>query len=207
MFNNKKDGVILLDVDGPCANFDEHLLEMVNPNITIEDMRNLGDWDIFKLLDRHELGEAHKIMETYEFWRNQPVKQAALDAYQKIKSMGARVVFCTSPWMPCERWFEARYKWICEHFGKIDRKDFAPVADKTLVWGDIIIDDKPSTVHAWQKKWGNREQRRGAVLFETHCNHKDPYYPRIITVDRQWKFVDSEEERNELLAGTSKESV
>ena len=78
--------IILLDCDGPCFNFDEKLLNQVNPDITSQDMIDLNDWDCFKLLDRHELGMAHSIMESYEFWRNLDVKKAALDGYKRFRA-------------------------------------------------------------------------------------------------------------------------
>lgn len=183
--------VTLLDVDGPCALFDLTILHAVNPKITIQDMRELNDWDVFKLFTKEEMKQCEKLLEDPQFWMNLPVNQPALRAVERIRQLGGRVVFLTSPWDGCKEWDHTRRSWLKKNFGAKGREDVIITSAKDLVYGELFIDDKLANIEAWHRRWG-QDGRKG-VLFETNTNFMSEWYPRIVVKDDKWKILEGKE--------------
>ena len=187
--------VILIDVDDVCFGFGLPILNAINPNITIEDVRALNHWDVFKLFNEEELERCLKLLKEYDFWENQPVYDHSIRAIEKIRKLGGEVIFITSPWEDCDKWGSIRGSLLKKHFG-VDRENVIITLRKELVYGDMLIDDKLETVLKWKEKWGHLGKQ--AVLFETPQNHKCDYYPRIIIKDNEWKIVEFPEDENRI---------
>lgn len=183
--------ITLLDVDGPCAVFDLTILKAVNPNITEEQMRNLNDWDIFKLLNPEELKRCYKILEDPQFWANLPANEPALRAVAQIRKLGGQVVFLTSPWDGCKEWDHTRRNWLKKHFDAKGREDIIITSAKDLVYGELFIDDRLSNIQSWSARW--KKEGKQAVLFETNTNFKSDWYPRIVIKDNKWKISEKAE--------------
>lgn len=188
---NNGDQITLLDVDGPCALFDLTTIKAVNPNITEQNMRELDDWDIFKLFNPEELKRCYKLLEDPQFWMSLPANEPAQRAVSKIREIGGKVVFVTSPWDGCKEWDYTRRLWLKKHFDAKGREDVIITSAKDLVYGELFIDDKLTTVQAWSARW--KKNGKQAVLFETNTNFKSDWFPRIIVQDNKWKISEKKE--------------
>jgi 5'(3')-deoxyribonucleotidase len=151
---------ILIDVDGVVAEFLEAVFDAVGTN---KDPEELKQWNFFSMLSKDEGKVAEKVLEDPAFWATLPIKDHAQDAVKFLKNVGHKIVWVTSPWESCFGWDVARRRWIREHFGD---DDIVITKSKEHVKGDVLIDDKPANVEAWQKA---HPQGR-ALLFRAHYN-------------------------------------
>lgn len=190
--NNQK--IIIFDVDEVLTSFGIELLKLVKPKITLNDIERNGNWDVFSLLDGTELKNSHSILEDPYFWYQLKPKESSLYNVAKTREKGHKVLFCTSPWTNCKVWDNIRRKWLKENFDALGREDIIITAAKEFVYGDIFIDDKPSTVKKWYNRWNKFECK--ALLYESVFNINDPealnIYPRIkVAVDNKWAIIES----------------
>lgn len=73
----------------------------------------------------------------------------AIDALHQLKSMGHDVIICSSPAGPDSA--RAKYEWVERHLGW-NRRRVVLQHDKWNQAGDLIIDDKPSTLEEFGRQ-------------------------------------------------------
>ena len=155
---------ILLDVDGPMADFASSYLDAYYWETG--ERRRVGDvdrWDIHKagwFVERalamgttpHVLRarvDAHVIRP--DFCSLITPRTEAIEAVAELRQI-ADVYVVTSPWTSSPTWVYERTRWIERHFG-IPPKNVIHTAAKHLVHGDLLLDDKPSHVESWGERW------------------------------------------------------
>ena len=147
---------ILLDCDGVLADFVRAYLWHVNkiharriPTAYSPD--DVTQWDIASALSlsKETEDEASAIM-------GRPGECLKISAYLG-SSEGVRMLqelgdvhIVTTPFPPSETWTSQREKWLAVHYG-IPRSRVCHAYDKTIVAGDVLIDDKTSTLVAWKR--------------------------------------------------------
>lgn len=181
--------IILLDCDGPLTAFDEQILALVRPGTTKEELEALKDWDVFLLLDEKQLKECHKILKDPKFWKHQIPRELSQKMVESARKEGNEIVFVTSPWEGCREWDITRREWLKKHFDAKGRDDVIITAKKDLVYGNAFIDDKPSNVLDWKKRWGPKGGY--GLLYETHTNKFTDIYPRVVAdIEKgDWRFI------------------
>ncbi len=107
------------------------------------------------------------------FIRSVPPVPGAILAVREMQFRGHEVMVCTSPLLGNPYWEEETLAWIKEHFGNLEVR-IGP--DKTIVPGDILIDDKPKITGSRTPKWQQ-------IIFDQPYNRSvDPKIPRL----RHW---------------------
>ncbi|MFH1065362.1 MAG: 5'-3'-deoxyribonucleotidase [Nanoarchaeota archaeon] len=80
--------------------------------------------------------------------------EGGLEAITEMKTAGHEVFICTSPLTYYHNCVLEKYQWIDRHFGTAWIKRIILTQDKTVVSGDILIDDKPeihgTAVPSWE---------------------------------------------------------
>ena len=66
-----------------------------------------------------------------------------LEALQEMEDMGWDVHICTSSYYNYTECVQCKYAWVQKHLGQKWQKRVIIAADKTLVRGDVLIDDRP----------------------------------------------------------------
>ncbi len=87
------------------------------------------------------------------FFNNLPPMAGAVDAMNAMQQAGHEVFICTSPlttWYNC---VAEKYAWVETHLGSEWTKKIILTKDKTLVQGDILIDDKPVITGCMPPTW------------------------------------------------------
>jgi 5'-nucleotidase len=147
---------VLVDQDGPLADFDAALHEVLDDAgydssalirtqwETSDDVRNHFGPEAADLVDR--------MRHTAGFYRRLPVVSGAQEAIEELLDRGLHVVVCTAPSLKNVTCASDKIAWIEEHFPRL-RKSFAVVRDKTLVRGAVLVDDKPAVNGALQPTW------------------------------------------------------
>jgi len=114
-----------------------------------------GDQDKFILEDCFPENDASYVSEILYgpgFMRKLPVIEGAVEALRDLDNIGD-VVICTTPFDEYKNCIAEKYHWVEEHFGKDWVKKVMPADDKTLVRGDILIDDKPHIRGKLKPSW------------------------------------------------------
>lgn len=168
---------VLLDCDGPMSDFTGAYLdafrEVTGRKATHADVDRwaihecsffteadrVGGWD-----GRLRKEVAAKVIEEGFCARIKP-HAAALDAIPKLCEV-ADVYVVTSPWDSSPTWMYERLHWVANHFPGIGRRRVIQTAQKHLIRGDVLVDDKPSHVRDWQNAWPNGL----GLLFDMHHN-------------------------------------
>jgi 5'(3')-deoxyribonucleotidase len=143
--------IILLDVDGPLAQFHSAYLDAV---FKITDRRHTEDdltvWDIGEALKLTD-GELKLVNETLHapgFAARLSLVEGCKEGVEELQRIGD-VYFCTALMGRSPTWAFDRINWIERHFGiNYERIVFATA--KQLVHGDMLVDDKLDNIHNWQ---------------------------------------------------------
>lgn len=133
---------ILFDVDGVLA--DLHTAWLKRYNLEYNDklvVNDMTQWDI-ECLVKPECGT--KIFDFLDYTIYEEVKpfRGALTAVRYARQW-SRVVFVTTP---CNNHGGAKLVWLNKHGFEVDKKDYIECHDKSLIRGDVLIDDCPENL-------------------------------------------------------------
>jgi 5'-nucleotidase len=165
--------VILVDMDDVSADFSTHIMKLyeqefgspvdivVDGKITHPCMNPIY-WDQMRKY----------IMSDGIFYDLPPVPDA-IDCIKRL-SESYEVFFCSHPTRRSERCGYDKYRWVHKYFGELSRRVIM-TKDKTMVRGDILIDDKMAITGVVTPSWKH-------LLFDTPWNkHSDN--PNRVTWD------------------------
>lgn len=140
--------VVLLDVDGVIANFIEANLRWLW-GYGIERYHNdVTAWDFASLDIKPDLHfEMKRRWSEPGFCAAIPPYDGAVEGVELLRER-ADVYAVTAPMCSSLTWQGERMEWLVGHFD-FRRDHVISTAAKYLVRGDVLVDDKPSTVDAW----------------------------------------------------------
>lgn len=159
---------LLIDVDGPCADFVGGLLELLGLSAMRE---HFTRWEIIKDLERYRRGGNRMALEALAkpgFWEALEPVQGAVAAVGDLRGMEHELVFVTAPWLSCLGWGHTRRAWLHQHFDA-DHRNIIITSRKELVRGDLLLDDKVDNVLAFMQHTDGE-----AYLFDTPHNRELP---------------------------------
>lgn len=137
---------VLLDVDGPLGAFTEHLFECVGAPA-----RKPVGWDVLSALSPQQITAARYILENPRWWADMPVTKNAEQGVEMLQNSGHRILVVTAPYAACPDWHRTRVRWLNQYFG-FHEEQVILAHDKQWAYGDVFIDDKPSSVHNWCRR-------------------------------------------------------
>lgn len=143
---------VLYDMDGCKSDLVGSILSFLSRShpelkLTREDINNYNIFSVISCEIAREAALMH--MQSPGFFLNLEPIPEALTAYQTLVELGHTVRICTTP-LPRE-WPVARMhskrdkkKWVRKHLGIHAERNMIFSDDKRNVYGDVIIDDKPT---------------------------------------------------------------
>ena len=139
---------ILVDMDGVINEFDKHFIVYIKSKgfgFDIDSYENMGDWNIAKFILGAEKPKRlmGKICSEMDFWDSIPPREDAMKVL-KLLSSQYTIVIATSPWQDTDAYKDSKRNWIKKYFPFL--KDIVFSTEKWTLNGDIIIEDKPSTL-------------------------------------------------------------
>jgi len=111
-------------------------------------------WDFFAFVPKEYHGELHAVMCEPGFFRGLPAMPGAQAALAEMAADGHALWICSTPWPGNNRCVEEKIDWLVEHFGEtlaLKRSIFTQ--DKTIIHGDLLVDDKPHIKGAATPTW------------------------------------------------------
>ncbi len=148
---------ILIDMDGVIADFEGEFLRRWKESHSDKKYIALEDRKGFYLREQYPQEYREFVQEIYHgpgFYRNLPPIPGALQALREIKSTAKSVFLCTSPMLPkYENCVLEKYHWVFDKLGEDWIHNIILTKDKTIVKGDILIDDMPEINGLEKPEW------------------------------------------------------
>lgn len=173
--------IILVDQDGVLANFDDYFTtkwEEMFPNLVLPPINKRETFYIDDYVGPNLKDQVWHIAREEGFFENLPVIEGSIEGLNKLKDLGHEVYICTSPLKYYENCVKEKYSWVEKNFGYDWTQRLILTRDKTVIKGDILIDDKPEIAGAYTPVWEH-------IIFDQTYN-KNIKDKRRMT----WKMTD-----------------
>src|SRR4030095_958039 len=136
---------ILIDMDGVIADFEADFLRLWREQHPQKTFIPLEERKGFYIRDQYPQEYKQIIQDIYHspgFYRNLPPIDGALDAMKEIRQQYEYVFLCSSPMIPAyQNCVLEKYHWVLDKLGNDWINNIILTSDKTIVKGDILIDD------------------------------------------------------------------
>jgi 5'-nucleotidase len=147
--NGKRPVRVLVDMDGVMCDFEGHMLAEFrkahpsDPYVAPEDRSTFYMSEQYELIQPGLGVKVKEIMKKPGFFRSMPPIKGAVSAIKEMDKMeGVQVFICTAPIEEPFFCVKEKYEWVNCHLGKEWMQRIILTHDKTLIIGDILIDDK-----------------------------------------------------------------
>jgi 5'-nucleotidase len=167
-------------MDGVLADFEARFLELWREQYPDEVYYPLDQRTSFYIHEQYgkELSEkVRSITRAPGFFRSLPPVADGLMVLNKLVSHGHTVLICTSPLTSTPTCHQEKYDWVLNHLGPEFARTMLIVKDKTMVRGDVLIDDRPEFKGIFEPTWRH-------ILFH------QPYNTTVENVDRVMNWLD-----------------
>ncbi len=148
--------IFLIDQDGPLANFEKSFLIKWRAKFFNEPFVPLKQRTTFYARDQYP-EHLHSKMESIYlapgFILGLPPTTGAIAAVKKMIQLGHDVRICTSPLSQYDNCILEKFQWVEKYFGREFTKKIISAKDKTLICGDLLIDDKPEIGGIMEPGW------------------------------------------------------
>jgi 5'-nucleotidase len=135
--------IVLIDLDATVAHFDK-AVELEFKTVGWKFTKNRPNWEF----EEDENKKMHIVISQKGFYENLEIIDGAVLAITEMIQAGLEVFFCSSPIKKYEHCVVEKYKWVEKHFGLDMAERIILTKDKTIVFGDYLIDDKPHIIGA-----------------------------------------------------------
>lgn len=176
--------VILVDQDGVLADFERGFLDEWKKRYPERSHIPLEQRSTHSIADQYPISERlliREIMTEEGFVCNLPPITGAIQALNDMRSAGLIVKICTSPLSNYTNCVEEKYMWVEAHLGLEWTRDLILTKDKTLIRGDVLIDDKPSVEGVYVPDWEH-------VIFDQPYNRNSVDKRRLLNWSH-WRDV------------------
>jgi 5'-nucleotidase len=175
--------LILIDQDNVLADFEQGFLDAWQAGHPDKEFIACIDRKCFHVKDDYPKSYSEFVEATYAqpgFFRGLKPVLGALAAVRELMGMGHEIHICTSPINRYHNCVREKYEWVEEHLGFAFTKRMILTKDKTLVRGDILIDDKPKITGLHTPVWQH-------YLYNRPFNQTITNVPRLTW--QNWKEV------------------
>lgn len=133
---------IIMDIDGVIADLVGAIIKLMNDDGVAISKSSITDWEVDQFLP-----EGAPSFSTYfgrpDIYRFVQRIDGAVDTVGIARELGHRVIFVTSAYKGTEG---TKFNWLLNSGFSPSKDDYIECSDKSLIRGDIIIDDRPETI-------------------------------------------------------------
>lgn len=148
--------VLLLDMDGPLADFDRHGWEVCQdrgwsfdvPDHEHQTARYFTD----HMPNKHERRWARELIESSGWFDSLPPTPGAIDGARELIEAGFDVWVCTKPLEANPTCRDDKGRWLRRHIPELEHK-LILTPDKSMVVGAILLDDAPKMEWLPRSTW------------------------------------------------------
>jgi 5'-nucleotidase len=175
--------LILLDQDGVLADFEHAFLDAWrarHPDIAPVEYEDRRSFHLLEDYPQALRAKAEAIYTAPGFIRGLPPVPGAIEAVRELIALGLDVRICSSPLRQYDHCVLEKYQWIEHHLGRDATERLILTRDKTLVQGDLLIDDRPSITGAMRPRWQH-------ILYDAPYNRQETGRQRLTW--QNWRNV------------------
>jgi len=158
--------LILIDQDGPLVDFEKGFLDRWQTQYPDEFFVPLDQRKTLHLREEYPPRLRDKVEAIYcapGFYLELPPTSGCRDAINALRELGHDIRICTAPLSRYENCVLEKYQWVEKHLGREFTKKVILTKDKTVIRGDVLIDDNPTITGVFAPEWEH-------VLFEAPYN-------------------------------------
>jgi 5'-nucleotidase len=173
--------IILIDMDDVISDFDGEFYSRWNrlhPDKPVVPPEDRKCFYIKDELPEEYAGLVREINTAHGFINSLPEILGAVQAVKEIAGMGHDVFICTSPLNAYQNCVKEKYEWIEKHLGFEWTLKLILTKDKTLIKGNILIDDKPEVTGVSEPSWEH-------IIFDKPYNRLINNHKRLTWIN--WK--------------------
>ena len=177
--------IILIDQDGPLADFETGFQKEWKgrfPNLPIVSKQERKHFKVHEDYPKKLKSKVESIYSQPGFFLGLPPNRNGILAIQKLGLLGHKVFICTSPLQKNRHCFDEKYSWVKKYIGVEFAKNLIITEDKTLISGDVLIDDKPEIDGEKKPTWKH-------ILFDATYNRHITDKKRIKNDWSNWESV------------------
>jgi 5'-nucleotidase len=158
--------LILVDQDGPLADFERAFLDHWQTKYPDEFFIPVDERKTFYIREEYPSHLTKKVDAIYcspGFYLNLPPTPGCIEAINFLLDSGHDVRICTAPLSRYDNCVLEKYQWVEKHFGRAFTKRVIITKDKTVVRGDLLIDDRPDVEGVYKPVWEH-------IIFDSSYN-------------------------------------
>ena len=156
-------------MDGVIADFDGEFLKRWRERHPEKFFVPMAERTVFYVKDQYPEELKPLVMEILQepaFFRDMMPIDGAKGALLEMDAMGLEVFICTSPFSTYQNCVREKYEWVGNTLGSNWVNRIILTKDKTLIKGDLLIDDKPQitgveSVPSWEHVIYDRPYNQG----------------------------------------------
>lgn len=171
---------ILVDMDGVIADwgnaYGESLDAHGEPAALIPRHADQRSFDLHAGRTPEEVAIIKQVMVERGFYKRLQPIPGAKQALKALLAQGHDVRIVTSPWVSNPTCASDKLNWIVKHYGSHWGARVIITSDKTLVRGDVLIDDKPEITGEATPEWRQ-------IVFDQPYNREVTDRPRLSSWD------------------------
>ena len=177
--------IILVDMDGVLCQYDERVLEIAHKRfgLPLYHSNEVTNFDTEKIFPEAYHERVDAIADEEGFFRDLMPFPGVIDALHEIEADGRFHVFiCTAPkkFYRNSSCVSEKNMWVSRFLGRKWTDKVILTRDKTLVRGDVLIDDKPEVVGVADPTW--------VQIYHDRPYNRNIDRPRIISWEN-WKDI------------------
>jgi 5'(3')-deoxyribonucleotidase len=153
--------IFLFDVDGVCADLVGKVLSELESEFGVGNIPPYDQIINYDFLDsnktplsKKQVTFAHKLMDHEGFTNSLELIADCKETIDALRKHNHTVKWVTTPHYGSKTWCFDRLLWLKANFNA-DEADLIYAKDKSLIFGDVFVDDTIPNIEAWQASWKN----------------------------------------------------
>lgn len=172
---------ILFDLDDTITDFLEELVNRYNKKYGTNFTKDhCYKWELNEIFENNIL----ELIDEEDFFDSVKPKRDAVKYMEKWVKNGQYDIFIVTSCLKPENYVK-KIKWIEKHMPFFPKGRVIPLTEKSAIWGDVLVDDRPKNLQEWEKE--SPKVAKLCLLFDAPHNKECNSFIRVY----DFEFLDN----------------